>query len=324
MDAPEPPTIRLGQWPTPVEPVTVPALGEILVKRDDLSGHGRGGVKTRKIEHVVGRLLEDGYDTLITAVGNITNLVHDALPVLRRHGIECEIFVADEPRLPLSERQRMFRELGDGVRLLGASRTHVTAAMLAAVGRARAAGRKPFLAPPGLAHPAGVIANARGYLEMINQVEGMDGQLLDTVFITVASGTTLAGFLLAEQMRRGEGQRPVHVIGVQTYPGPAAAWIRALIRWTEHQAGTSNPLPAGQIEVRRSELHEGFGRFPRRLAELCRSVGETTGLDIDPIFGGKTWAVMESYLSQGPRAGSVLYWHCGVTPGWERIDQLVN
>jgi 1-aminocyclopropane-1-carboxylate deaminase/D-cysteine desulfhydrase-like pyridoxal-dependent ACC family enzyme len=324
MEMVAPPAIRLGQWPTPVERVPATTLGEILVKRDDLSGHGRGGVKTRKIEHVVSHLLEGDHDILITAVGNITNLVDDMVPVLRRHGITWEIVVADEPRLPPSERERMFADVGDGVRLLGPSRARVTRALLGATARARAAGRKPFLAAPGLAHPTGVMANMRAYLELTEQTEAMDGPPLETVFITAASGTTLAGFLLAEHMRRRDGGHPIHVIGVQTYPGPTAAWVRGLIRWTEHQIGARDHLPVGQIELRRSRLYQGFGRYPHDLVRLCRSVKEMTGLEIDPIFGGKTWSAMESYLSHGPRRGPVLYWHCGLTPGWERLDELVN
>lgn len=318
------PSVPLGQWPTPVSAVHLDRTGEILVKRDDLSGHGRGGVKTRKIEMLVRHLIEGGHDHLVTPVGNVTNLVHDLLPVLRRHGIGWEIVVADDPHLPTAQRESMFRGLGEGVRLLGPGRLGVTLALARALHRSRRAGRRPFLAMPSLAHPAGVIASARGFLEMVGQVDATVEPPLRTVFITAASGTTLAGFLLAENLLRRQGHPPIRVVGVQVYPGPARRWVQSLVRWTEAYLRVTDHLPYGRIEVRTSRLHGGFGRYPPALGELCRSVATETGLAIDPIFGGKTWSVMESSLAREPRRGAVLFWHCGYTPDWEALDPLVN
>lgn len=66
------PRVRLGTWPTPVEPA--PRLASMLglepsalwVKRDDLTGLGGGGNKVRKLEWTVGGALADGADTLVT------------------------------------------------------------------------------------------------------------------------------------------------------------------------------------------------------------------------------------------------------------------
>jgi len=317
------PSVRIGGWPTPVSTVSRPRQADILVKRDDLSGSGRGGVKTRKIEHLLGHLRDNGYDSLVTAVGNVTNLVHDITPVLRQYGIDWEIVVADDPPLPPAIRRRMFNDVGAGVRLVG-SHLAAAGAVAGALRRARAAGRRPFLALPSLAHPMGVIANAAGFLEMVDQVDAMAVPPLQTVFITAASGTTLAGFLLAEDLLRRGGHRPIHIVGVQVYPGPARSWVHGLVRWTEEYLRMPDHLARGRIELRTSRLYGGFGRFPKELSALCRTLSDQTGLRIDPIFGGKTWSVMESYLAQGPRRGSVLYWHCGYTPGWETLDHLIN
>ena len=59
------PRVDLGQWPTPVEYLE----RGIWVKRDDLSGLGRGGAKARKIEHVVGHLEACHADELIAVAG---------------------------------------------------------------------------------------------------------------------------------------------------------------------------------------------------------------------------------------------------------------
>jgi 1-aminocyclopropane-1-carboxylate deaminase/D-cysteine desulfhydrase-like pyridoxal-dependent ACC family enzyme len=237
--------VILGRWPTPIDDV---ALGErrVLVKRDDVSGWGRGGAKARKIEHLVGHLRERDHDLLITAAGNITNLAFDLLPALERHGIEPRLLLMDEPTAPAAVREEIFAGLGAGGALVS---RHWLPALLRAARMAvvaRAAGRRPFVLLPGASHPAAVIGNACGFVEMAEQRAAAGLPLPSVVYVTAATGTTVAGFLLAEQALREAGHPPVRIIGVQVYPGAVRA--RTL---------TSCPKPP---------------RTPHRLA-LARSIG---------------------------------------------------
>jgi 1-aminocyclopropane-1-carboxylate deaminase len=311
--------VILGRWPTPIDEV---ALGErrVLVKRDDLSGWGRGGAKARKIEHLVGHLRELGHDVLITAAGNITNLAFDLLPALERHGIEPRLLLMDEPTAPAGVREEIFSGLGAGAALV--SRHWVPALAKAArlAVEARAAGRRPFVLLPGASHPAAVIGNACGFVEMAEQRATAGLPLPSVVYVTAATGTTVAGFLLAEQALREAGHPPVRIIGVQVYPGAVRARTLALLRWTERVLGWSERVPADRIEIRGEWLHGGFGRYPPELARSCEELLERTGLELDPIFGGKTWAALEAETRGVPPSDRpVLYWHCGFTPEWRRL-----
>lgn len=320
----EAPAFPLGKWPTPISTITPRGQAPFFVKRDDLSGHGRSGVKTRKIENLIGHMLDREYTALVTAVGNVTNLLHDILPVLDSVGIAWEIVVADDPPLPEDVRRSLFSGLGAAISLRGPSHVGSAVALVQAMSRSRRMGRRPMLTLPSLAHPAGVIGGARGFFEMVDQVDAMGAPPLDTVFITAASGTTLAGLLLAERLLRLEGHRPIQVIGVQVYPGPIRLWVQALVRWTERHLRMRDHLQFNEIDIRSSSLDLGFGRYSPELARLCRQVQEEHGIDIDPIFGGKTWTVMESYRAQCGRRGSVLYWHCGYTPQWQDLGRWAN
>lgn len=42
------PKLSLGSWPTPSTSINI--ANTFYIKRDDLSGFGRGGIKTRKLE----------------------------------------------------------------------------------------------------------------------------------------------------------------------------------------------------------------------------------------------------------------------------------
>src|SRR5687767_11637595 len=67
---------RLVSLPTPLERANTlgRTLGvELLIKRDDLTGLGAGGNKLRKLEFILGRALDEGYDTLLTTGGIQSN-----------------------------------------------------------------------------------------------------------------------------------------------------------------------------------------------------------------------------------------------------------
>jgi 1-aminocyclopropane-1-carboxylate deaminase/D-cysteine desulfhydrase-like pyridoxal-dependent ACC family enzyme len=65
-------SVRLGTWPTPLEPMPrlARALGlgddDLWIKRDDLTGLGGGGNKVRKLEWTCGAALADGATVLVT------------------------------------------------------------------------------------------------------------------------------------------------------------------------------------------------------------------------------------------------------------------
>ncbi len=314
----------LGSWPTPVESVTVPGLPAIWVKRDDRSGWGRGGAKARKISFLMGHMLAHGYTDLVTVAGNVTNLAFDLVPAFDRAGLGSHLHIIDDPKLCEEDRRTIFDGLQGRVRLLGPSRREAFFATWATWAGLTARGRRPIWVLPGVSHPASILGNACGFLEMVEQLAETRRPVPATVFVTAATGTTLAGFLLAERALRESGHPPIRIVGVQIYPGRVRASIRWLARWTSwFSAGRLRD--DFRIEVTDSALSGGFGRFPPELGTLCERVASECGLFIDPIFGGKTWSVMERHLErERPRDLSVLYWHCGYTPEWSLLGDMVR
>lgn len=318
------PTANIGVWPTPIRSVSTRRGPNVLVKRDDLSGHGRGGAKARKLDCLVGHLVTRGHDELIAVAGNVTNLAFDLLPALDRHRIRASLFIIDDPVVGPADRERIFDGVRDRVELLGTSRARALSAMMRAYARGRREGRRPFVALPGVSHPAGVLGNARGFMEMALQCRASGDRVPETVFVTAATGTTLAGFLLGEHALRAIGFAPIRVVGVQIYPGAIRRWTSMLLRWTERFLGARDRVPAHRIEVAADELHGGFAQYPEALTELCSRVECDTEVRIDPIFGGKTWAVMERHLARERPRGTTLYWHCGYTPEWNVLGDAVR
>ncbi len=309
------PRFALARWPTPIER----SSSGVWIKRDDLCGYGRGGAKARKIEHVLGHLLDRGFDELITVAGNVTNIGFDLLPAVDQAGIGVHLLIADDPPAPQRSREEIFEGILDRVHLIGPSRIEALRCAFTAYRRSRRAGRKPFLLLPGGSHPAAIIGNACGFIEMVEQFRSRGIDPPRTVFITAATGNTIGGFLVGENALRARGYPPIRIVGVQVYPGPVRRMTWMMIRWTERVAGLHGRVPYARVEIDDNALQGGFGRFTEEIALGCTRVQDDVGISIDPIFGGKTWHVMEREIAEGRVEAPVLFWHCGYTPEWREL-----
>ena len=67
--------MRLAQLPAPIDqgPGPLPGGASLVVKRDDLTGLGRGGNKARKLEPLCATALAQGCDVLVTVSGAQSN-----------------------------------------------------------------------------------------------------------------------------------------------------------------------------------------------------------------------------------------------------------
>lgn len=310
----------LGDFPTPITEASDQQGRRVLIKRDDLSGLGRGGAKARKIDLLLGHLLTHGHDELITLVGNVTNLAFDLLPVLDRAGIRATLLVLDDPPLTGEERKRIFAGVLHRIQLLPASRARAAWVAGRALARARLAGRNPFVLLPGASHPVAVFGNALGFVEMVLQREQQHLPLPSTVWVTAATGTTIAGFALAEELLRRSGRPPIRIVGVEAYDRGTRLRTRALKRWSMRRLGDRRPAVAPGYTLDDAALQGGFASFDATLSDLCHRVRREVGIAIDPIFGGKTWSRLEARATVEDERPA-LYWHCGYTPEWEELKQ---
>jgi 1-aminocyclopropane-1-carboxylate deaminase/D-cysteine desulfhydrase-like pyridoxal-dependent ACC family enzyme len=316
------PRVALADWPTPIDTIVHPRGPAVLVKRDDRSGWGRGGAKARKIEHLLGHMRAHERDELVTVVGNITNLAFDLVPALDQAGLRGSLFVIDDPPTPPEERERIFAGVRDRVTLLGPSRFAAVRAVVTRWLAARRQGRRPMWTLPGVSHPAAVVGNAQGLVEMVVQRVRQRQPIPRVVYVTAATGTTVAGFLLGAHVLRLAGYPAIRVVGVQIYPGAMRRSVSWLLRWAERWLRLPTRVPRADIDIVSSALDGGFGCFSNQLADDCLRLAADTGLHIDPIFGGKTWAAMGERLARERAADqSALYWHCGYTPEWATLRQ---
>jgi hypothetical protein len=92
---------------------------------------------------------------------------------------------------------------------------------------------------------------------MMDQFESSGDRLPRTLFVTAATGTTVAGFVLAEHLRRIMGEPPVRIVGVQIYPGRIRESTGFLARWAALTAHGNVPARF-EVDILSGTLSGGF------------------------------------------------------------------
>ena len=93
------PRVRITHGPTPLEfmPRLTEALGgpNLYIKRDDCTGLGTGGNKTRKLEFLMADAAALGADTIITQGATQSNHARQTVAIAAKMGMRCEILLED-------------------------------------------------------------------------------------------------------------------------------------------------------------------------------------------------------------------------------------
>jgi 1-aminocyclopropane-1-carboxylate deaminase/D-cysteine desulfhydrase-like pyridoxal-dependent ACC family enzyme len=310
----------LGQWPTPLESIDHSSLGRVLVKRDDLAGFGgdaRSGVKARKLEGLLGHMHGNKLRRLRMPLGNLTNLGTGLIEAAAVLGIDVKLDLVNNPPLLAATRETLHRRYVGHATLSGAS--YVAAALRLGVHHLRdhLSGKPSLCLLPSPAHPSAILGMARGYLEMAKQSKKQFGILPGTVYIASASGTSVAGLALGEALCRALGDPPVRIVAVQVVPEPLRIWLPILFASTVRFLRPAR-TPRLRVEVVSWPEHTVYGRFAATHEAVCHRVESKFGLTIDPVYGAKSWDVMErTPVLRDNRLP--LFWHCGYTPNWREL-----
>jgi|GEM_PF-1529372 len=312
------PRAALADWPSPLDRIDHPTLGPILVKRDDVVGFGglaRSGVKARKLEGLFGFMLERGIGKVSIPLGNITNLGAPLIHHARQLGIDVEILIVNRPRIPKAKREEIFGPFADSVRLMDASHVSAFVRLVTAHSADLIRGRRALITAPSPAHPSAIVGAARGYIEAVSQSWQQFGCFPRSVYIASAAGSTAAGFGLGEALMRAAGAPAVEIVAVQVVPEPIRLWLNWFVFRARRHLKIEGPVSTN-FKVIAEPRNLPYGRFDDAHVAVCARVEQAFGLAIDPIYGGKSWSVMEEREASVTAARPVLFWHCGYTPNW--------
>jgi D-cysteine desulfhydrase len=315
------PRFRLAHLPTPIEPL--PALTralsgpQLLVKRDDQTGLALGGNKARKLEFLVGRALEEGADTLVTAGAAQSNHCRQTAAAAAKAGLRCELILNGVQPAPT--------QIPEGNllldRIFGATEHWIDRSQRAAKfsdleKQLRAAGRKPCVIPVGGSNGIGATGYVAAMIELAGQLN-QAAQRVDHIVFGSSSGGTQAGILMGARVTglqcrlhglsidKNDPEHLEYEIEVARIANDCAEYI-----------GSKERFAREDVNMIYGYMGEGYGHVGDLEREAIRLMARTEGILLDPVYAGRAFGGLVDCIRKGKFRPdeTVLFWHTGGAP----------
>lgn len=326
------PRLPLSHTPTPLEkmPNLSAHLGGpgLYIKRDDCTGLGMGGNKSRQLEFYVGEARAQNADTIVITGAVQSNFVRTAAAAARKAGMECHIQlerrVANESTLYNTSGNvlldRMFgatlHSFSEGEDEKGAD--HRLEAIATGL---RSQGRKPYVIHLEPGHPPlGALGYVVAAAEILTQIKQANLSI-DEIVVASGSGATHSGLLFG---LRALGS-PIALKGICVRRGKDLQRPRIVSRCREiaDLLGIDNPVTLGDIELDDDFLAPGYGKINAAVLEAIRLAAHSEGLILDPVYTGKSMAGFLEAARRSPAKRNLLFIHTGGQPAiFSYADQL--
>ena len=171
----------------------------IYCKRDDQTGLGFGGNKTRKLEFLLADAQKNGAQTLITVGAIQSNHCRQTAALAARYGFDCILVLSGEE--PEIARGNLFLDQLFGAQIVWSTRENREQTFNQVFQEASEKGRKPYQVPYGASNGLGMLGYAEAMVEMKDQIDDVDW-----ILVASSSGGTQAGMVLGAKMTGFKGR----------------------------------------------------------------------------------------------------------------------
>ncbi|UCE41102.1 MAG: D-cysteine desulfhydrase family protein [Candidatus Aminicenantes bacterium] len=314
----------------------------IYIKRDDMTGLGFGGNKSRKLEFIIQDVLDKKADAIITWAGLQSNWCLQTAAAARKFGITPILILFNVYDLPAEYDGNLLldlilsadikiREIGKGsiLHLEDVDEILEQAAM-----EVKDRGHTPYIAPIGgsaaggsMGDPLGAISYVNAYVELKEQAEN---EGLDTDYVLHASGSggTQAGLTVGAKALSDNTK----VLGVSVSEAKSTYTDYVLDITTDTVAALDLELEVenNDIIVFDEYLGEGYGEVNKDVAEAIRLMSMKEGIFLDPVYTGKAMVALIDLVKKGyfKKEDTVVFFHTGGTaalfPNKKKMENFLN
>ena len=295
------PRVRLGSFPTPVEPVTLPGGGTLWVKRDDLSASPLGGNKVRGLEFLLAGVGRG--DTVITV--GARGSTHALATATYARALGARAVVWRWPQEENAESARVARAVERA-----ASEIHDAVHPLQAMTGAWLASLRPRTrrVPAGGSTPLGILGHVNAALELSEQIAAGRLPAPANVVVPLGSGGTAAGLALGFAIA---GVR-ARVLAVAVAPRIVANRRRVLrlasrtARLIESSTGHAVPRPSRDaVTATHDEYGGAYGRATESGRAAASWLRNAARIDVDATYSAKALAAA---MTDARRGAPTLFW----------------
>lgn len=315
------PRIQFAHLPTPIE--VMPRLSEklrgpkLLVKRDDQTGLGFGGNKTRKLEFLLAEARFQAAKTLITEGAVQSNHCRQTAAAAARFGFACTLVLTGER--PNRSNGNLLLDNLFGAELVFTNSEDAEATMHKVFQEKQSQGKNPYLIPLGGSTPTGAVGYVYAMRELMEQ-----GCNPDWILFATGSGGTQAGLMVGARLFGIRGK----ILGISvSKPGVDLEKGAAdLATKVADFLGEKMSFDSTQMLINSDYTGKGYGIMGEAEREAISLFAKTEGLLLDPVYTGRAAAGMIDLIRKGffKPSETVLFWHTGGTPALFADDYQQN
>jgi D-cysteine desulfhydrase family pyridoxal phosphate-dependent enzyme len=302
---------------------------QIFIKRDDLTGLGFGGNKSRKLEFIIPDMLAKKADVVITYASLQSNWCMQTAAAARKFDMIPLLLLFKTHGLPNELDGNLLLDFILGSRLRyknpGSAKfieeTVLEEALEEAVNEVREWGHTPYVAPVGgsvpggdMDRPLGALAYVEVFLELQDQAEEEGAGPIDYVLHATGSGGTQAGLVVGAKAL-GSGTK---ILGVSVIEeaGRFSRDVLSIARDTEEALEIETNSGAEDVVVLDEYIREGYGIVDRDVAEAVQRLAVLEGIFLDPVYTGKAFVALLDLVKRGyfKTTERVVFLHTGGTP----------
>lgn len=313
------PWVSIGQWPTPVTDARHFSerheLGQLFVKREDLSHPECGGNKVRGLEFLLADARARGADTLLTfGVTGSHHICRTAWHAARM-GIRTTAIVVGQPHAPyVDDHLEIARRAGAEYLRLWQTAALPKAAWHGLKLRLLATGRRSYFVPAGGTTMHSCLGHVNAGLELARQVR--EGVLPEPDYLYVAMGSlgTAAGLLVGLRLAGLQ----THIVGVVTshrWFATAGRWLRMARRIHALMQRYDASVPDVQLDRRSisvidTALGKGYARKTEASVRLADEFEADEGIRLDTTYTAKALhGMMQTIAARGTHDAVHLFWN---------------
>ncbi|MCP4707831.1 MAG: D-cysteine desulfhydrase family protein [Planctomycetes bacterium] len=312
------PRVQINFLPTPLVELKrlagVLAGPRIFIKRDDLTGLGLGGNKTRKLEFLLGQAVSQNCQAVITGGAIQSNHCRQTAAAAAAVGLECHLALGGEqPAFP--EGNLLLDYLfGAIVHWCG---QQVKGEQIPEIAeQLRSKGRKPYIIPYGGSNAIGAMGFVAAVSELKEQLLAQDNKV-DYIIIPSSSGGTHAGITVGVDIY----DLPVKVIGIgidRGEPGEPSyeSELAAVANRVAEKLGLASSYTANEFQMSYKYFGKGYGVVGDLEREAIQLVAKYEGVLLDPVYTGRAMGALIDMIRNKDftTSDTVLFWHTGGTP----------
>ena len=303
--------IHLAHLPTPIDalPRLSRSLGgpQLFIKRDDLTGLGLGGNKTRKLEYLAADALAKGSKTLITTGAVQSNHCRQVAATATKLGLGCQLILAGGE--PAEVQGNLLLDKLFGAQIFYTSKSNRDKHLQERFEQAKQDGMKPYLIPYGGSNSIGAL----GYLNAMQELSEQ-GLEPDWIVFASSSGGTQAGLILGAHLTGFMGQ--ILGISIEYNSDHFSAQIADLVNQTAMEMGYDWSVTPEEVLINDSYCQAGYGVLTPAEIEAVNLFASTEGILLDPVYTGRAAAGLLDLIRKGffKPEEKLLFWHTGGTP----------